>query len=55
MRKEITEYAKEQGKLHDKNFRFTITTNGILLNDDIMDYINENMSNVVLSIDGTKE
>ncbi len=53
--KEITEYAKEQGKLHDKNFRFTITTNGLLLNDEIMDYINENMSNVVLSIDGTKE
>ena len=53
--KEITEYAKEQGKLHDKNFRFTITTNGILLNDEIQEYINENMSNVVLSIDGTKE
>ena len=53
--KEITEYAKEQGKLHDKNFRFTITTNGILLNDEIQDYINKNMSNVVLSIDGTKE
>lgn len=53
--KEITEYAKEQGKLHNKNFRFTITTNGILLNDEIKDYINKNMSNVVLSIDGTKE
>jgi uncharacterized protein len=53
--KDITEYAKEQGKLHNKNFRFTITTNGILLNDEIKDYINENMSNVVLSIDGTKE
>lgn len=53
--KEITEYAKEQGKLHDKNFRFTITTNGILLNDDVKKYVNENMSNVVLSIDGKKE
>ena len=53
--KEITEYAKEQGRLHDKNFRFTLTTNGLLLNDEIKDYINENMSNVVLSIDGTKE
>ncbi len=53
--KEITEYAKEQGKLHDKNFRFTVTTNGVLLNDKIKEYINENMSNVVLSIDGTKE
>ena len=53
--KEITEYAKEEGKKHNKNFRFTITTNGILLDDDVMAYINENMSNVVLSLDGTKE
>lgn len=53
--KEITEYAKEQGKKHGKNFRFTITTNGILLNDDVKQYVNENMSNIVLSIDGTKE
>lgn len=53
--KEITEYAKAEGEKHDKNFRFTVTTNGILLNDDIKDYINKNMSNVVLSIDGTKE
>lgn len=53
--KQITEYAKEQGKLHDKNFRFTITTNGILLNDDVKKYVNENMSNVVLSLDGKKE
>jgi uncharacterized protein len=53
--KEITEYAKEQGKLHDKNFRFTITTNGILLNEDVKKYVNENMSNVVLSLDGKKD
>ncbi len=53
--KEITEYAKEQGKLHDKNFRFTLTTNGILLNDEVKAYVNENMSNIVLSIDGRKE
>ncbi|MCH5210940.1 MAG: thioether cross-link-forming SCIFF peptide maturase [Oscillospiraceae bacterium] len=53
--KEITEYAKEQGEKHNKNFRFTITTNGILLDDEVMDYINQNMSNVVLSLDGTKE
>ena len=53
--KEITEYAKEQGKLHDKNFRFTLTTNGILLNDEVKEYVNENMSNIVLSIDGRKE
>ena len=53
--KKITEYAKEEAKKHGKNFRFTVTTNGVLLNDDIKQYINENMSNVVLSIDGTKE
>lgn len=53
--KEITEYAKKEGVKHDKNFRFTITTNGILLNDDVKEYINENMSNVVLSLDGKKE
>lgn len=53
--KQITEYAKEQGKKHGKNFRFTITTNGILLNDDIKEYVNKNMSNIVLSIDGRKE
>lgn len=53
--REITEYAKAEGEKHGKNFRFTVTTNGILLNEDIKKYINENMSNVVLSIDGTKE
>ena len=53
--KEITEYAREQEKIHDKNFRFTITTNGLLLNDEIKVYVNENMSNIVLSLDGKKE
>ncbi len=53
--KEITEYAKEQASKHGKNFRFTVTTNGILLDEDKKKYINENMSNVVLSIDGRKE
>lgn len=53
--KEITEYAKEQGEKHGKNFRFTVTTNGVLLDDEKKKYINENMSNVVLSIDGRKE
>lgn len=53
--KEIMEYAKEQGKLHNKNIRFTITTNATLLNDENMEYINKNMGNVVLSIDGRKE
>lgn len=53
--KGIVEYARNIEKENGKNFRFTITTNGILLNDDIMEYINENMHNVVLSIDGRKE
>ena len=52
--KGIVEYAREAEKEAGKNFRFTITTNGILLNDEIMDYINENMHNVVLSLDGRK-
>lgn len=39
----------------DKRFRFTITTNGMLLDDDKIDFINKEMSNVVLSIDGRKE
>ncbi len=53
--KGIVEYARSVEKENGKNFRFTITTNGILLNDEIMDYINKNMHNVVLSIDGRKE
>lgn len=53
--KKIVEYARSIEKEKNKNFRFTITTNGILLNDEIENFINENMSNVVLSIDGRKE
>ena len=53
--KDIVEYGREQEKLHNKNFRFTITTNGILLDDDKQKYINENMHNVVVSMDGRKE
>jgi uncharacterized protein len=53
--KEIVEYAKKEGAKAGKTFRFTITTNGLLLNEDIKNYINSNMSNVVLSLDGTKE
>lgn len=53
--KETLEYANIEAQKHHKNFRFTITTNGMLLNDEISDYINQNMSNVVLSIDGRKE
>ena len=53
--KKTVEYAREQGKKHGKNFRFTITTNALDLTDDHISYFNENMSNVVLSIDGRPE
>lgn len=53
--KDLVKYGREQEKIHNKNFRFTLTTNGVLLNDEIMDFLNREMSNVVLSIDGRKE
>ncbi len=53
--KELVQYGREQEKIHDKNFRFTLTTNGILLDDEVMEFANREMSNVVLSIDGRKE
>ena len=53
--KATVDYARSLEKEHNKNFRFTITTNGILLDDDTIDYINENMSNAVLSLDGRPE
>ncbi|MBR6873452.1 MAG: thioether cross-link-forming SCIFF peptide maturase [Ruminococcus sp.] len=53
--KQIVAYAREEEKKYDKHIRFTITTNGMLLTEDKMDFINEEMSNVVLSIDGRKE
>lgn len=49
------EYAKEQAEKHGKSFRFTITTNGLGLTPAIADFINENMYNVVLSLDGRRE
>jgi len=53
--KQLVTYARSLEVENDKHFRFTITTNGVLLNDEINKYINENMDNVVLSIDGRKE
>ena len=53
--KATVDYARSLEKEHNKNFRFTITTNGILLDDETIDYINENMSNAVLSLDGRPE
>jgi len=51
----LVEYGREQEKIHDKNFRFTLTTNGVLLNDEIMQFCNREMANVVLSVDGRKQ
>lgn len=53
--KRLVRYGREQEKIHNKNFRFTLTTNGVLLNDDIMEFVNKEMANVVLSVDGRKE
>ena len=49
------DYARSLEKEHGKEFRFTITTNGVLLDDETIEYVNREMSNVVLSIDGSKE
>ncbi len=53
--KKLVEYGRSREKEAKKNFRFTITTNGLLLDDDKIDFINKEMNNVVLSIDGRKE
>ncbi len=53
--KDLVAYGREQEKLHDKHFRFTVTTNGGLLNDEIQEFINQEMDNVVLSLDGRRE
>ena len=53
--KQLVEYGRKVEKTRGKNIRFTITTNGVLLDDEKIKYINENMHNVVLSLDGRKE
>ena len=53
--KQLVEYGRSQEKIHNKNFRFTLNTNGVLLNDEITEFCNREMSNVVLSLDGRKE
>ncbi len=53
--KELVSYARQREKETGKNFRFTLTTNGILIDDDVIDFANREMSNVVLSLDGRKE
>ena len=51
----LVEYARSQEEPHNKKFRFTVTTNGVHLTDEMIDFINKEMYNVVLSIDGRKE
>ena len=53
--KELVAYARKREKEENKNFRFTLTTNGLLIDDDVIDFANREMSNVVLSLDGRKE
>ena len=53
--KKLVKYGREQEKKYNKNFRFTLTTNGLLINDDVIDFCNREMGNVVLSLDGRKK
>ena len=55
MIKELVAYARKREKQANKNFRFTLTTNGVLVDDSVIDFANREMSNVVLSLDGRKE
>ena len=53
--KQLVAYARSREKECGKHFRFTLTTNGVLIDDDVIDFANREMSNVVLSLDGRKE
>ena len=53
--KQLVAYARSIEKENNKHFRFTLTTNGVLLNDDVIEFLNKEMNNVVLSLDGRKE
>lgn len=53
--KQLVNYARSVEKEHNKNFRFTLTTNGLLVDDDVIEFANKEMHNVVLSLDGRKE
>ncbi|NCC08425.1 MAG: thioether cross-link-forming SCIFF peptide maturase [Clostridia bacterium] len=53
--KQLVAYARTQEPIHGKKFRFTLTTNGVLIDDDVIEFANREMSNVVLSLDGRKE
>ncbi len=53
--KQLVAYARSIEKKYNKNFRFTLTTNGVLIDDDVIDFANRECSNVVLSLDGRRE
>ncbi len=53
--KQLVAYARTQEPIYNKNFRFTLTTNGMLINDDVIEFANREMHNVVLSLDGRKD
>lgn len=53
--KQLVAYGRSLEEPNNKKFRFTLTTNGVLLNDEVMEFVNKEMSNVVLSLDGRKE
>ena len=53
--KDLVAYGRSLEEPYNKKFRFTLTTNGVLLNDEVMEFCNREMGNVVLSIDGRKE
>lgn len=53
--KDLVAYARSQEPIHHKNFRFTLTTNGLLLDDEVTEFCNREMHNVVLSLDGRPE
>ena len=53
--KALVEYGRSLERSHNKKFRFTLTTNGVLLDDEVLEFANKEMANIVLSIDGRKE
>lgn len=53
--KRLVEYGRSIEEANNKKFRFTLTTNGVLLNDEILEFVNKEMGNIVLSVDGRKE
>lgn len=53
--KELVKYGREQGKIHDKIFKFTMTTNGVLLTDEVQKFLNDEGISAVLSLDGRPE